>query len=304
MASDVKTILVATDLSRPAFAAVRRAALIARSHGASLEVLHVVTGSFAAMEWNEVRAATASFEKDILEAAADDLHATVVQIETELGIRGNARVVQGKPFSAIAERSEAIDADLVVVGAHGENFVLTPILGTTAHRILRLARKPVLLVKQTPGTDESFRAGYKHILIATDFAADSVHAAIMARRLFPEASGTLFHAFQVPFEAKLSRTLPQSTLEAYRWRAAEQAHGELATFADATQWADAPRVVRHGPPGVRVREYAGEIGADLIVTGSEEMPRLQSALLGSVSLDLVTEAKCDILLARATPADR
>jgi nucleotide-binding universal stress UspA family protein len=46
-------------------------------------------------------------------------------------------------------------------------------------------------------------------------------------------------------------------------------------------------MIRHGAPSVRVREYAKEIGADLIVTGSEEMPRLQTALLGSVSLDLI-----------------
>jgi nucleotide-binding universal stress UspA family protein len=50
-----------------------------------------------------------------------------------------------------------------------------------------------------------------------------------------------------------------------------------------------------------VREYAAEIAADLIATGSEELPRLQKALLGSVSLDLVTEAKCDVLLVRAVP---
>ena len=37
--------------------------------------------------------------------------------------------------------------------------------------------------------------------------------------------------------------------------------------------------------------------ADLIAIGSEEVPRLQNALLGSVSLDVVTQATCDVLLA-------
>ena len=302
MNTRVKIILAATDLSRPAFAAVRRAALIARAHGAALELLHVIPDSFGSAAWNDVRAAIGPVESELRQSVDQALDALVRQIAAEIGVTANALVAEGKPFAEIAARSEALDADLVVVGAHGENLALTPLLGTTAHRILRLVRKPVLLVKQTPHADEPSGMGYKHAVIATDFAADSVLAARTARELFPEMSATLLHAYQVPFEAKLSRTIPQATLQDYRRRAAEQAHGELAAFANATHWSDAPRVVRHGPPGVRVREYAAEIAADLIVTGSEELPRLQRALLGSVSLDLVTEAKCDVLLARTAPA--
>jgi nucleotide-binding universal stress UspA family protein len=55
-------------------------------------------------------------------------------------------------------------------------------------------------------------------------------------------------------------------------------------------------------PGVRLREYAAETSADLIAIGSEEVPRLQHALLGSVSLDVVTQSHCDVLLARAIAA--
>lgn len=298
MNTDLRTILVATDLSRPAFAAVRRGALIARDTGAKLELLHVVADSFQSMEWNEVRAATGLFEKQMIENAGNDLAAIVRQIDAEFGVSARAQVLPGKPFSVIAEYSETVAADLILVGAHGENLLLTPLLGTTAHRVLRLARKPVLLVKQTPTPEDRSPAGYRHVLIATDFAEDAIHAATVARRLFPGATATLFHAYQVPFEGKLSRTLPQSTLDEYRRRAAEHAHVRLAEFANTTGWSDGPRIVRHGPAGVRIREYAAEMAADLIVTGSEAMPRLQSALLGSVSLDLVTDAPCDVLLAR------
>jgi nucleotide-binding universal stress UspA family protein len=62
---------------------------------------------------------------------------------------------------------------------------------------------------------------------------------------------------------------------------------------------DAPRVVRHGFPAVRLREYAAETSSDLIAIGSEEVPRLQNALVGGVSVDVVTQANCDVLLARS-----
>ena len=53
---------------------------------------------------------------------------------------------------------------------------------------------------------------------------------------------------------------------------------------------------------VCIREFATGASADLIAIGSEEVPRLQNALLGSVSLDIVTPATCDVLLARVASA--
>lgn len=294
----VKTILAATDLSRPAFAAARRAALIAHDHGANLELLHVIADSFGSATWNEVRAALAPVVTDLRQSVQDDLDALVQQIEKETGVRARSIVAEGKPFAEIAARCEAIDADLVVVGAHGENL-LAPLLGTTAHRVLRVSRKPVLLVKQTPSVESGAVSTYRHMVIATDFSADSAYAAQVARGLFPKTLATLLHAYRVPFEAKLAGSVTEQTLEHYRLIAADRAQQELSAFADTTL-SDARRVVRHGAPGLRVREYAAETGADLVVTGSEEIAHLQAALLGSVSLDLVTHSTCDVLLARTT----
>jgi nucleotide-binding universal stress UspA family protein len=294
----VQTILAATDLSRPAFAAVRRAALIARAHDAKLELVHVIADSFRSNAWQELLRAFAQIEADLRKAVAESLEALVAQIETETGVRANALVTEGKPFAEIAARSEAIDADVIVVGAHGENAVLTPLLGTTAHRVLRCSRKPVLLVKQTPSVEHAATPGYGHIVVATDFSADSVRAATTARRLFPQSTITLFHAYRAPFESKLAGRVSDAALEAHRQRSLDEAHRELEMFAGAAELSTAPRVVRHGFPAVRLREYAAETSADLIAIGSEEVPRFQNALLGSVSLDVVTQAHCDVLLAR------
>ena len=299
MHANVRTILAATDLSRPAFAAVRRAALIARAHGAKLELIHVIADSFRSNAWQELLIAFAEVEGDLRNSVAASMEGLVSQLETESGIRANAFVTEGKPFAEIAARSEAIDADLVVVGAHGENAVLTPLLGTTAHRVLRYSRKPVLLVKQTPSAEHAASPGYEHIVVATDFSEASVCAAKTARRLFPQSTITLFHAYRAPFESKLAGRISDAALEAHRRRALDEARRDLEVFASAASLSTAPRVVRHGLPALRLREFATESSADLIAIGSEEVPRLQNALLGSVSLDVVTQAQCDVLLARA-----
>jgi nucleotide-binding universal stress UspA family protein len=180
--------------------------------------------------------------------------------------------------------------------------LLTPLLGTTAHRVLRYARKPVLLVKRTPPLEHPATPGYKHIVVATDFSDDSRQAARSARRLFPQSSITLLHAYEAPFESKLAGRVSDEALQGLRGRALNQAHRDLDAFASATGVGHAARVARHGPPAMRIREYATDAFADLIAIGSEEVPRLQNALLGSVSLDVVTQANCDVLLARIPAA--
>jgi nucleotide-binding universal stress UspA family protein len=299
MHDTVPTILAATDLSRPAFAAVLRAALIARAHRAKLELVHVIPDSFHSAAWQELRAAFARVDADLRDAVISNLEALVSQVEAEVGIRAHAVLAEGKPFAEIAARCDAIGADLIVVGAHGENILTTPLLGTTAHRVLRVARKPVLLVKRTPPVEQAATSGYQHVVVATDFSEDSAQAARSARHMFPQSSITLFHAYQAPFEAKLAARVAEATLQAHRQRAFDEAHRELESFAAAVNLSEAPRVIRHGLPAVWVRKYAADTSADLIAIGSEEVPRLQNALLGSVSLDVVMQAGCDVLLARA-----
>jgi nucleotide-binding universal stress UspA family protein len=177
-------------------------------------------------------------------------------------------------------------------------MLTTPLLGTTAHRVLRCARKPVLLVKQTPPVEHAVTPGYEHIVVATDFSGDSAEAARSARRLFPDSSITLLHVYEGPFEAKLSGRVSQDALNQYRQRALQRAHRELDAFAHSVNLSHAARVARHGPAITRIREYVADASADLIAIGSEEVPRMQNALLGSVSLDVVTQSTCDVLLAR------
>lgn len=299
MQKQVRTILAATDLSRSAFAAVRRAALMARAHGATLELVHVIPDAWPSAAWKELRSTFADAEADLRNSVTEALDGLVAQIETESGLRAHATIMEGKPFAQIAASSEAVDADVIVVGAHGENILTTPLLGTTAHRLLRVARKPVLLVKQTPGTERATTPGYEHIVVATDFSDDAMQAARSAQRLFPQSQITLFHAYQAPFEAKLTGRVSEETLRQLRERALAEAQRELESFAHATNLSGARRITRHGVASVRIREFAADASADLIAIGSEEVPRLQNALLGSVSLDMVTQANCDVLLARA-----
>lgn len=290
----MKTIVAATDLSRPALEAARRAALLAGHHGARLELVHVIAHSFISDSLNQLRLALKLDERRFRESVAGELEAQAQRLLSETGVPTGIHIAEGKPFVEIAARAAALGADLVAVGAHGENALLDPFLGTTAHSLVRSARLPVLLVKQPP------RSWYERCVVATDFSTDSAEAARCAGRFFPNAEMTLFHAFEIPFEGKLTYAgVSRDVIEKYRGAAEAEAGRDLRAFAMSAGLPRAELAVRHGPPSLRIREYARAVGAELIVVGAQGKGALETALLGSVSLHLVTEAPCDVLLARA-----
>src|SRR6476620_9406851 len=159
----IKTILAATDLSRAAFTAVQRAARIARDQEARLELLHVVPQGFGSSAWDEIRSTLGLSEDHALDTAAEQLKDLGTPIATEFGVDMHTHVSEGRPFAEIAARADEIEAGLVVVGAHGENVLLSAMLGTTAHRVLRVSAVPVILARTVPAT------AYERVIIATDF---------------------------------------------------------------------------------------------------------------------------------------
>jgi nucleotide-binding universal stress UspA family protein len=60
-----------------------------------------------------------------------------------------------------------------------------------------------------------------------------------------------------------------------------------------------PRLVEaHGDPAERIVEVASENDAELIVVGGRGLGAVRGALLGSVSIKVVREAACDVLVVR------
>ena len=92
-------------------------------------------------------------------------------------------------------------------------------------------------------------------LIGTDFSDDSAEAAPCARRIFKPLDMTLFHAYEVPFEGKLTYAgVSVEAVERYRHLAEEQACSSLAAFARTLEFNDAMQAVRRGPASLRIQE--------------------------------------------------
>ena len=72
----------------------------------------------------------------------------------------------------------------------------------------------------------------------------------------------------------------------------------MEEFAD--QWeGDIGTMVVDGPPTETIEEAVRRRGADLVVVASRGATATRMVLLGTVAEGLVTEAPCDVLVARA-----
>ncbi len=137
------TILVPTDFSYAADRALHYAVQLARRQRARVALLHVV--------------APAAIPSRFLTSVRTDLPLLAElsgehldRLARRMGIRSRrAAVKTGNAAEEIFRFADEIGADLIVIGARGHSKLDRLLIGTTAERVVRHARCPVLVVPLT-----------------------------------------------------------------------------------------------------------------------------------------------------------
>ena len=154
----IKRILVPTDFSEPAEAALKWATTLAREVDAQLYLLHVVPEPYAYPWGSELSTMPLT---DILaesERSADEqLHqlAAITQLPLQ---RVATRAVIGTPVDQILATIAEENIDLVVLGTHGRGLVGHLLLGSVAERVIRRSPVPVLTMHGDARTAELKRS--------------------------------------------------------------------------------------------------------------------------------------------------
>ncbi len=128
----ISRVLLATDFSHQSQAAEQAAIALARL-GAHVDVVHVLAtgGGRIYARWPRMAQAALSY-------IADDIAAA--------GGSAEAHLVTGKPADEIARMAADRDVDLIVVGKHGQGWLESVAIGSTAAALCEIARRPVLMV--------------------------------------------------------------------------------------------------------------------------------------------------------------
>lgn len=288
-------ILVATDFSPGASLAVERAAALARPANAELTLLHIVSQHKLvelARMLHEVIDDTRVRAEEAASAALQTLAAT---LRERHAVHPQVINTSGPVAASIVNVAEERAADLLVLGARGENPVRDFLLGSIAERVLRKSHRTTLVVRQPARHD------YRQVLVPTDFSEHSRQALLLAASLAPRATISLLHVFDAPLEAKLEFAgVAASDIAAYRERGQRQAEAELQQFISTLPADLRARIVAEVTVGYAagiIREKAVAIGADLVALGKHGRSPVEEWVLGSVTLHVLQSAPCDVLAA-------
>jgi nucleotide-binding universal stress UspA family protein len=143
----IASILVPTDFSDTADAALDYAYVIAERFAAAIHLLHVIDDPFVAgglgaeayiAEAPALRAAMMSDAQSRLAQRAVPRHA---------GVSVESAVQFGRGAKTIAEYAREHDIDMIVMGTHGRTGVAHLVLGSIAERLVRIAPCPVLTLR-------------------------------------------------------------------------------------------------------------------------------------------------------------
>lgn len=140
----IKKILLPTDGSEQAEKTVQYAIDLAKSVGASVDVMY----AYQSASLLRKRAAAMMEEiKNILEEEAKEVVTEVAERLKAEGIKVTAVAVEGPAAEAILRASEESAPDLIVMGSRGAGGFANMLLGGVAEHVIHYSKVPVLIVK-------------------------------------------------------------------------------------------------------------------------------------------------------------
>ncbi len=143
----LKNILVATDFSEAADAALAYGRALARTFGARLHVLHVADDVYLRLGGDAYVAVLPDLQRDVEEAARKRLDEVLVDNDPNPLPTKPVVVTSSATALAIVQYARDAQTDLVIVGTHGRGAVAHLLMGSVAERVVRTAPCPVLTVR-------------------------------------------------------------------------------------------------------------------------------------------------------------
>lgn len=140
-----RKILVPTDFSTHACAALDLAIGMAQRFGAELLVVHVIaTTSFPTSNM-----LTMSHFPNLRDEVKKRSEAEMQNLLKALpaGVKAAGKLLEGPTYEQVLDCAAREGADLIVMGTQGHTGLKHMILGSTAERVVRLAPVPVLTIR-------------------------------------------------------------------------------------------------------------------------------------------------------------
>jgi nucleotide-binding universal stress UspA family protein len=137
-----RTIIFATDGSDTAALAERHALALARQTGARIEAVYVLDRHAAFQLGIYGSTALDELQKDGRRALGG-----FAQRAHQAGVEAVTHLLEGRPGPTIIREAERLNADLLVVGSHGQGALADMFLGSVSLYVVHHSHTPVCIVR-------------------------------------------------------------------------------------------------------------------------------------------------------------
>jgi nucleotide-binding universal stress UspA family protein len=285
-----RSLLIALDLTAISDRVLRRAVLLPLAHNARLTVLHVVPESTPRGARERALRHANTLLAEELAVVRESLPKSVT-IEKAITVGDSARV--------IAQAARTMEADLIVMGRGAGRGLRDAFIGSSAERVVRAARRPVLVVRT------SAHKTYRKPALALELDATAPHTLGLMHRLLSPAPArvTVIHAVDTTYHGiaytNLSRDDAEDRDHELEHRVGPKVARLFARQAERSQLPVALRwkpYVRGGSARFVIEKAVRRMGADLLVLGTAARTGFAHILLGTVAGDVLRAVSCDVLL--------
>jgi nucleotide-binding universal stress UspA family protein len=282
-------LVVATDFSPAADAALARAGTLAQRLGAALSLLHVVEPLPVMSAWGDPGAG-AWLGLEALQRAGESELAR--QLARHAGTPAAAAVATcrvGLPRRDLGRLAQELGGDLLVIGARNERRIGDRLLGSTAQAAVHHVPLPVLVLRRPAASP------WTRVLAASDGSPGATAAIALAEGLADWGEAHLLRVHPPLPEATLALMQPaQTQLETLVQGLERDAIARAEAEAQAhPRWQAAFR------RGAVIDTVLGEIERrtiDLVALGTRGHGPVLGSLLGSLGQAVLSRAGCDVLL--------
>jgi nucleotide-binding universal stress UspA family protein len=277
---EIHRILVPTDFSSHAEAALRLAVLIGSPFRAEITLLHVdefPVSSLGALEvQGEEIARFRGKERQEIEARLGVLRDAL----SDRPVTFRTQVREGRAYKVIVEESERQEFDLIVIATRGHTSLSTALIGSTAERVVRLSRQPVLSIQEAP------RQGGKisSILCPTDLSPAGNVALPYALSFARQNGATLY----IQYISELNHPEPEAEVRK-RIPNLEDHHPQAASVR--VEWI----FDRDVEPSNSIIRFADDRDVGLIVMSTHGRKGLRRVYIGNNTAEVVRQSTRPVL---------
>jgi len=277
----MKRILVPTDFSEHSRKALQYATFLAELGKGSITLLHVDEFDVSPLGYFKIeeesvlayRRKKAEFFQEKFKSLQRDIVPDSVPLET--------LVLSGRSYKVIIEEAEREHYDLIVIATHGLTGISSQILGSTAERVVRFSRIPVLSLRDS---DPSRKVKISRVLCPTDFSPSANIALTYALSLAHELHAKLYvqHISELESGADERDVMQvKPNLDEY-YEKAEEVNAEFIFDRDIE-------------PSNSIIRFAEDREIDLIVMSTHGRKGLRRVYIGNNTAEVVRQAPCPVL---------